>query len=53
LADLFDTARKPSDHLSTHLKALGFLAEMSLMLWRIVKRVNVQKWKEQARAAAG
>jgi len=40
-----------ANHLSTYLKVLGFLAEMSLMLWLIVKGVNVQKWKEQARAA--
>ncbi len=40
-----------ANHVSTYLKVLGFLAEMSLMLWLIVKGVNVQKWKEQARAA--
>jgi hypothetical protein len=40
-----------ANHLSTYLKVLGFVAEMSLMLWLIVKGVNVQKWKEQARAA--
>jgi hypothetical protein len=40
-----------ANHLSTYLKVLGFLAEMSLMLWLVVKGVNVQKWKEQARAA--
>jgi hypothetical protein len=40
-----------ANHLSTYLKVIGFLAEMSLMLWLIVKGVNVQKWKEQARAA--
>jgi Domain of unknown function (DUF4386) len=38
-------------HLSTFLKVLGFLAEMSLMLWLIVKGVNIQRWKEQASAA--
>jgi hypothetical protein len=37
--------------LSTYLKVLGFLAEASLMLWLIVKGVNVQRWKEQASAA--
>jgi hypothetical protein len=38
-------------HLSIYLKVLGFLAETSLMLWLIVKGVNVQRWKEQASAA--
>jgi hypothetical protein len=38
-------------HLFTYLKVLGFLAEASLMLWLIVKGVNVQRWKEQASAA--
>ena len=36
--------------LSTYLKILGFVAEASLMLWLIVKGVNVQRWKEQAGA---
>jgi hypothetical protein len=38
-------------YLSTFLKVLGFLAEMSLMLWLLVKGVNDQRWKEQASAA--
>jgi hypothetical protein len=38
-------------HLSTYLKALGILAEGSLMLWLIVMGVNEQRWKEQARVA--
>jgi hypothetical protein len=37
-------------HLSTFLEVLGFLAEASLMLWLAVKGVNVERWKEQARA---
>jgi hypothetical protein len=37
--------------LLTYLKVLGFLAEASLMLWLIMKGVNVQRWKEQASAA--
>ena len=40
-----------ANDLSTYLKVLGFLAEASLMLWLIVKGVNVQSWKEQASAA--
>jgi hypothetical protein len=39
-----------ANHLSTYLKVIGFLAELSLMLWLIVKGVNVQQWKEQAGA---
>lgn len=38
-------------HLSTYLMILGFLAEASLMLWLILKGVNVQRWNEQASAA--
>ena len=40
-----------ANHLSTYLKVLGFLAELSLMLWLIMKGVNIQQWKEQASAA--
>jgi hypothetical protein len=40
-----------ANHLSTYLKALGFLAELSLCLWLVVKGVNEQGWKEQASAA--
>jgi len=39
------------NHLSTFLQVLGFLAEASLMLWLIVRGVNVQRWREQAGAA--
>ena len=38
-------------HLSTFLKVVGFLAEMSLMLWLLMMGVNVRRWKEQASAA--
>jgi hypothetical protein len=37
-------------YLSIDLKVLGFVAEMSLMLWLIVKGVNVRQWNEQASA---
>ncbi len=37
--------------LSAYLKILGFVAKASLMLWLIVKGVNVQRWKEQAGTA--
>ena len=40
-----------ANSLSIYLKVLGFLAELSLMLWLIVKGVNVRRWKEQASAA--
>jgi hypothetical protein len=40
------------NRLSTYLKVLGFLAEASLMLWLIVKGVNVRRWKEQQASAA-
>jgi hypothetical protein len=39
-----------ANHLSTFLKVLGFLAELSLCLWLLVMGVNVQEWKEQASA---
>jgi hypothetical protein len=39
-----------ANYLSTYLKILGFLAEASLMLWLIVKGVNVQRWNELATA---
>jgi hypothetical protein len=37
--------------LSTYLKILGFLAELSLCLWLLVMGVNVQRGNEQASAA--
>ena len=40
-----------ANHLSTFLKVLGFLAELSLMLWLLVNGVNAQRWNEQASAA--
>jgi hypothetical protein len=38
------------NRLSTYLKVLGFVAELSLCLWLLVMGVNVQKWEEKARA---
>jgi hypothetical protein len=40
-----------ASHLSPYILVLGFLAELSLMLWLLVMGVNVQRWKEQASAA--
>jgi hypothetical protein len=40
-----------ASQLSTYLEILGFLAEASLMLWLIVKGVNIPRWKERASAA--
>jgi Domain of unknown function (DUF4386) len=34
--------------LSVYLKILGFVAEASLMLWLIVKGVNISRWEQQA-----
>ena len=40
-----------ANHLSPYMVVLGFLAELSMMLWLLVMGVNVQRWKEQASAA--
>jgi hypothetical protein len=40
-----------ANKLSHYILPLGFLAELLLMLWLLVKGVNVQRWKEQASAA--
>jgi len=40
-----------ANFLSPYILVLGFLAELLLMLWLLVKGVNVQRWKEQASAA--
>ncbi len=37
--------------LSPYVLVLGFVAELLLMLWLLVKGVNVQRWKEQTSAA--
>jgi len=38
------------NYLSPYNLATAILAELSLMLWLLVMGVNVQRWKEQARA---
>jgi hypothetical protein len=40
-----------ANYLSPYVLVLGFLAELGLMLWLLVKGVNVPRWKEQASAA--
>jgi Domain of unknown function (DUF4386) len=40
-----------ANYLSPYILVLGFVAELLLMLWLLVKGVNLQRWKEQARAA--
>jgi hypothetical protein len=40
-----------ANQLSTYFKILGFLAEASLMLWLIVKGVDMPRWKGRASAA--
>jgi hypothetical protein len=40
-----------ANYLSPYNLALGFLAELALMLWLLVMGVDVQRWKDQARAA--
>jgi Domain of unknown function (DUF4386) len=40
-----------ANQLSTYFKILGFLAEASLMLWLIVKGVDMPRWKRRASAA--
>jgi hypothetical protein len=40
-----------ADYLSPPILVLGFLAELSLCLWLLVRGVNVPRWKQQAGAA--
>ncbi|MFZ0798154.1 MAG: DUF4386 domain-containing protein [Terriglobales bacterium] len=40
-----------ADSLSHYILPLGFLAEFLLLLWLLVKGVNLQRWQEQASAA--
>ena len=37
-----------ANHLSPYDQAFGFLAEVALMLWLLVRGVDAQRWKEQA-----
>jgi len=39
-----------ANYLSPYNLVLGFLAEVFLMLWLLVKGVNVQRWRDQAHA---
>jgi len=39
------------NYLSPYNLACGLLGDVSVFLWLLVKGVNVQRWKEQARAA--
>jgi hypothetical protein len=40
-----------ANYLSHYILPLGFVAELTLMLWLLVKGVNEKRWKEQASAA--
>jgi hypothetical protein len=40
-----------ASRLTTYVEILGIIGEGSLMLWLVVKGVNVQRWDEQASAA--
>ena len=40
-----------ANYLSPYILVLGFVAELALCLWLLVKGVNVQRWREQASAA--
>jgi hypothetical protein len=37
-----------ANYLVTPIQVIGFLAEAALMLWLLVRGVNLQRWKEQA-----
>jgi hypothetical protein len=40
-----------ANYLSHYILPLGFVAELALMVWLLVKGVNVARWQEQASAA--
>jgi hypothetical protein len=46
-------ARPLAQNLSLYFVVPGILGELSLAVWLLVMRVNVQRWKEQASAARG
>jgi hypothetical protein len=37
-----------ANHVLTPIEVLGFIAELALMLWLLVRGVNVQRWKDHA-----
>ena len=39
-----------ANSLSPYVQALGFLAELALLLWLLVRGVDVPRWHEQTRA---
>ena len=39
-----------ANRLSTGIDVLGFVAELSLLLWLVVMGVNLPRWNEQAAA---
>ena len=39
-----------ANYLSPYILVLGFVAELLLMLWLVVKGVNVERWRKQASA---
>jgi len=39
-----------ANYLLAYIEVIGIIAEASLMLWLLVKGVNVQRWREQASA---
>jgi len=52
LAWLTDLSITLTNHLSPYNVIAGFMGEGLLMLWLLVMGVNVQQWREQARAEA-
>jgi hypothetical protein len=39
-----------AQRVSLFIDVLGFIAELALMIWLLVRGVNVQRWNELARA---
>ena len=40
-----------ANHVLAYIEILGVVAEAALMLWLLIKGVNVQRWKELAHGA--